>query len=192
MAARRRRRFTADFRKWVALEALRGNRTVQEIAARHEVHPGGVGFGAESANLREPPCCQRNSMNTRAWPDQFRMQLWSGFYETTWVDYGQYGDPHASRFVRPLAGSATLISIDELVLVAQNVRAGTDAASVVAFRSWPRRTAGARPRQPIPVRRRGRSVRCGGPGRQWDALCGVDRARSRHRDRCNKNPAGTG
>ena len=70
--------------------------------------------------------------------------LWSGFYETTWVDYGlrtygQYGDPHASRFVRPLAGSATLIAIDELVLVAQNVRDGTAAASVVAVRS---RTAG--------------------------------------------------
>ena len=40
-------------------------------------------------------------MNTRAWPDQFRVQLWSGLYETTWVDYGQYGDPHASRLVGP-------------------------------------------------------------------------------------------
>ena len=27
-------------------------------------------------------------MNSRAWPDQFRVQLWSGFYETTWADYG--------------------------------------------------------------------------------------------------------
>ena len=26
-------------------------------------------------------------MNTRAWRDQFRVQLWSGFYETTWADY---------------------------------------------------------------------------------------------------------
>ena len=32
----------------------------------------------------------------------------------------RYGDPHRSRFVRLLAGSATLISIDELVLVGQN------------------------------------------------------------------------
>ena len=53
----------------------------------------------------------------------------------------RYGDPHTSRFVRPLAGCATLISIDELVIVAQNVRAGAAAASVVGFRSWPRRTA---------------------------------------------------
>ena len=107
-------------------------------------------------------------MNTRAWPDQFRVQLWPGFYETTRADYGLrtvWGSSRG-RFVRLLAGSATLISIDELVLVAQNVRAGTAATSVVAFRSWPRRTAGARPRQPVPVRRRGRSVRCGGSGRQ--------------------------
>ena len=47
-----------------------------------------------------------------------------------------------SRFRQTLARSATLISIDELVLTAQNVRAVAAAASVVAFRSWPRRTAG--------------------------------------------------
>ena len=39
----RRRRFTADFKKRVALEALRGDRTVQAIAAKHEVHPNQVG-----------------------------------------------------------------------------------------------------------------------------------------------------
>jgi transposase len=37
-----RRRFTADFKARVALEALRGDKTVQEIAARHEVHPNQV------------------------------------------------------------------------------------------------------------------------------------------------------
>ena len=31
---------------------------------------------------------------------------------------------------------------------------------------------GARPRQPVPVRRRGRSVRCGGSGRQWMRYAG--------------------
>ncbi len=34
-----RRRFTADFKARVALETLRGDKTVQEIAARHKVHP---------------------------------------------------------------------------------------------------------------------------------------------------------
>jgi len=39
---RTRRRFTAEFKAKVALEALRGDRTVQEIAAKHEVHPNQV------------------------------------------------------------------------------------------------------------------------------------------------------
>ena len=42
MTTRRRRRFTADFKKRVAFEALRGDRTVQQLAARHEVHPNQV------------------------------------------------------------------------------------------------------------------------------------------------------
>ena len=43
MTTKRRRRFTADFKKRVALEALRGDRTVQAIAAKHEVHSNQVG-----------------------------------------------------------------------------------------------------------------------------------------------------
>ena len=38
----KRRRFTADFKARVALEALRGDRTIHEIAARHKVHPNQV------------------------------------------------------------------------------------------------------------------------------------------------------
>ncbi len=37
-----RRRFTADFKAKVALEALRGDRTIQEIAAKQKVHPNQV------------------------------------------------------------------------------------------------------------------------------------------------------
>ncbi len=37
-----RRRFTADFKAKVALEALRGDRTIPEIASRHKVHPNQV------------------------------------------------------------------------------------------------------------------------------------------------------
>jgi transposase-like protein len=39
---RTRRRFTADFKARVALEALRGDKTIQEIAAKHQVHPNQV------------------------------------------------------------------------------------------------------------------------------------------------------
>lgn len=37
-----RRRFTGEFKARVALDALRGGKTVQEIAARHQVHPNQV------------------------------------------------------------------------------------------------------------------------------------------------------
>ena len=55
----KRRRFTADFKAKVALEALRGDKTIQEIAARYKVHPNQVstwkrqamdGLGAVFAN----------------------------------------------------------------------------------------------------------------------------------------------
>jgi len=34
-----RRRFSDKFKATVALEALRGDRTVQQIAAKHRIHP---------------------------------------------------------------------------------------------------------------------------------------------------------
>ena len=34
-----RRRFTAEFKAKVALEAIQGQRTIAELAARHELHP---------------------------------------------------------------------------------------------------------------------------------------------------------
>ena len=37
-----RRRLTADFKAKVALEALRGDKTIQEIAARYKVYPNQV------------------------------------------------------------------------------------------------------------------------------------------------------
>jgi transposase len=37
-----RRRFTGDFKARVALEALRGDKTVQEIASKHKVHSNQV------------------------------------------------------------------------------------------------------------------------------------------------------
>ena len=37
-----RRRFTGEFKAKVALEALRGDKTIQEISVRHKVHPNQV------------------------------------------------------------------------------------------------------------------------------------------------------
>ena len=36
---RTRRRFTAEFKAKVALEAMQGQRTIAELATRHELHP---------------------------------------------------------------------------------------------------------------------------------------------------------
>ena len=38
----KRRRFSGEQKAKIALEALRGDRTLQEIAARHQVHPNQV------------------------------------------------------------------------------------------------------------------------------------------------------
>ena len=38
----KRRNFTDQFKAKVALEALRGDKTVQEIAAQHQLHPNQV------------------------------------------------------------------------------------------------------------------------------------------------------
>ena len=39
----KRRRFSGEQKAKIALEALRGDRTLQEIAAQHQVHPNQVG-----------------------------------------------------------------------------------------------------------------------------------------------------
>jgi transposase len=38
----KRRKFTPEFKAKVALEALRGDKAIQEIAARHKLHPNQV------------------------------------------------------------------------------------------------------------------------------------------------------
>ncbi len=38
----KRRRFTAEFKARVALDALRGDKTIQEIAGKHNVDPNHV------------------------------------------------------------------------------------------------------------------------------------------------------
>jgi transposase len=37
-----RRRFTADFKAKVALEAIRGERTITELATKHQLHPNQI------------------------------------------------------------------------------------------------------------------------------------------------------
>ncbi len=45
----KRRRFTAEFKARVALDARRGARTIQEIASKHKVHPNQVSTSKRQA-----------------------------------------------------------------------------------------------------------------------------------------------
>ena len=63
-----RRRFTAQFKAKVAMEALRGDRTVQAIAAKHEVHPNQVSgwkrqaqAGCRNCSLARPTAGRRTT-----------------------------------------------------------------------------------------------------------------------------------
>ena len=124
----------------------------------------------------------------------------------------RYGNLHTSRFVRSLAGCATLISIEEFVLVAQNVRGGAVAASVVGFRRWPRRTAGrglgslsrfgdgvesvccGGPQSSVGCGVRGRPSVIASPGslQRHPARTGIDRGNARRRRRTGKQPRSGG
>ena len=42
MTTRKRRQFTAEFKARIAIEAIKGQKTIQEIAAHYEVHPNMV------------------------------------------------------------------------------------------------------------------------------------------------------
>ena len=48
----KRRRFSGDLKAKVALAALRGDRTLQEIASQHQVHPNQVGAWKRQAMER--------------------------------------------------------------------------------------------------------------------------------------------
>lgn len=45
----KRRKFTPEFKAKVALEALRGDKTIQEIASRYQVHPNQVSIWKRQA-----------------------------------------------------------------------------------------------------------------------------------------------
>lgn len=53
--------FTAAFKARVAMEALRGNRTVQNIAPRHELHPNKVSQRKHTASERLTELFERSA-----------------------------------------------------------------------------------------------------------------------------------
>ena len=64
----KRRRFSADFKARVALEALRGDKTIQEIAVKHKVHPNQVSTWKRQAMWGGPGLLDRLAAKLRCLP----------------------------------------------------------------------------------------------------------------------------
>jgi transposase len=64
MLMKTRRRFTAEFKAKIALEALQGHRTVAELAKRHELHPNLIAQWKRQAS----PGVRRQGSRTRRQP----------------------------------------------------------------------------------------------------------------------------
>ena len=55
----KRRRHEATFKSRVALEALRGQKTIQQIASEYEVHPVQISEWKKTLRERLPEACER-------------------------------------------------------------------------------------------------------------------------------------
>lgn len=71
---RTRRKFTGEFKAKVALDAIKGQETVNQIAARHEVHPHQVTQWKQQL-LRQAPAAFEQSTAAQA-PDGVEEQLY--------------------------------------------------------------------------------------------------------------------
>jgi transposase len=60
----KRRKFTAEFKAKVALEALVGDKTLSELAARHKVHPNMIAGWKRQAKENMPALFNRNRTGT--------------------------------------------------------------------------------------------------------------------------------
>ena len=51
---KKRKRYTSDFKAKVALEAVKSQRTIQELATHYELHPNQIGDWKKELNERAP------------------------------------------------------------------------------------------------------------------------------------------
>ena len=106
--ARKRRRFTPEFKARVALEALRERDSPQAIATRHELHPNQVSAPADVSHM-----AMRSSASWhRRRSPTFRLGTPRPFATTLW----QRAPSVVDRYTDGLAGRGLMISFSLRVL----------------------------------------------------------------------------
>lgn len=71
----KRRKFSAEFKARVALEALVGDRTLAELSKKHEVHPNMIALWKRQAKERLPELFVKGKDSTTAEKDAEIKQL---------------------------------------------------------------------------------------------------------------------
>lgn len=66
----KRRRFTAEFKAKVALEALRGELTLAEIAKKHDVHPNMISLWKKQVSQEAASLFTRGASKTQQTSDE--------------------------------------------------------------------------------------------------------------------------
>lgn len=72
---KQRRKHTAEFKARVALEAIKGLETINEIAAKHEIHPVQVGTWKKELLERVPEVFERKNAAPDKEVEQERARL---------------------------------------------------------------------------------------------------------------------
>jgi transposase len=85
---RTRRRFSAEFKAKVALEAIRGHETVAELATKHELHPTQIAAWKREAveklaqvfDEKSPSATRAGMARSRNFTPRSASLLWSGIF----------------------------------------------------------------------------------------------------------------
>ena len=68
--ARKRRAFTPEFKAKVALEAIKGHRTIAELAAKHKIHGNQITTWKKQLLENAPDCFERAGGDKKAKTDE--------------------------------------------------------------------------------------------------------------------------
>ena len=84
---KQRRKHTAEFKARIALEAIKGLDTINEIAAKYEVHPVQVGNWKKELLDRVPELFERRNASKNKDGEQERAQLSERLATSHWLEF---------------------------------------------------------------------------------------------------------